>query len=73
MESVVDPEEYRARLMAYTIGHGPRVPVDGKSKPRPMTEDEAAAWLDEHCPLWRKGEPPKSDGVIFYDDTEDEL
>jgi hypothetical protein len=64
--------DYCLGLVAYAIHHGPRVSVPGMKKPRPMTEAEAAAWLDGHCPAWRLGAPPATDGVIEVDGRGDE-
>lgn len=64
--------DYCRGLVAYVIHHGPRMPEPGKKKPRPMTEDEAAAWLDANTVAWRLGEPPATDGVIEVEDQDDD-
>lgn len=64
--------EYCRGLVAYVIHHGPRVPVLDKNKPRPMTEDEAAAWLDANTIGWRLGEPPAAGVIEVESDEEDD-
>lgn len=64
--------DYCLGLVAYVIHHGPRIPEHGKKNPRPMTDDEAAAWLDANTIGWRMGEPPSAVTIEIEDDSDEE-
>lgn len=64
--------DYCRLLVGYVKHHGPRIPEEGKAKPRVMNDDEAAAWLDEHCPAWRLGQPPAAGRIEVCEDEADE-
>ncbi|MDX7824240.1 hypothetical protein SJT38_14140 [Aeromonas caviae] len=35
-----------------------------------LKEPEAATWLDNHCPLWREGQPVETHGYIVLRDLQ---
>lgn len=38
-----------------------------------LKEPEAASWLDNHCPLWRGGEPVETHRcIVLHKDDDDE-
>lgn len=56
----IEQQIRRSRLVEYVAGFGG------------MSEQEAVAWLDANCPVWRSGIEPKANKTEVDDDNADD-